>query len=484
MRIGFPVNVLGQPGLKAYDNRRWQSGPHLSVSLAYLRDLLFYLRRRKLFMYRMAADLAPYLARPDLPQFARQIDDCLPELALAGELANAAGVRLSFHAGAAVVLDSLEAAVLDRATAYLAGLARLLDAMGLGPEAVVVVHVGGLYGDRAASLARWALRYETLPEAVRRRLALEHDDSLFALTDGYWLHQRTGVPLVFDYLHHLNYNPEGLGLAEALELALSTWPAAVRPKIHFASPRTELYRVQWGNELRLRPPQWTQHADFVNPFEFIALLRLSAGRMRPFDVMIEARGRDLAALRLRADLVRYAPDLASCLDAAPARVAESPEPYSACPTVGEEDARVLVAVMNAPRDLWLAREQGWYRIPLARAPRLVGADYLAFYQTRAFGQEAWAIRYYAPITGYRVVMRRDLLPDEPEHPRARDWYYQILIGSLQRLEPAIPSRRLRRVTFIPTTLSRLLSALEINDLWMRDRLQERLWIEVWQPWST
>lgn len=137
--------------------------------------------------------------------------------------------------------------------------------------------------------------------------------------------------------------------------------------------------------------------------------------------------------------------------------------------------RVLVAVMNDPRDLEIARNEGWYRIPLKRAPRRVGADYLAFYQTKAFGDEGWAVNYYAPTRRYRLVTRAELLPEESDHPRAAEPYYKVEIGPLQRLPRPIPSRRLRRITFISTTLERLLTAEEINDLWDRDSQEERLW---------
>jgi len=139
------------------------------------------------------------------------------------------------------------------------------------------------------------------------------------------------------------------------------------------------------------------------------------------------------------------------------------------------DAQVLVAVMNNLRDFEIARDQGWYRIPLERTPSRVGADYLALYQTRAFGQERWAINYYAPIRRFRIVSRQALLPEESDHPRANDLYYKIEVGPLQRLRHSIPSHRLRRVTFIPTTLERLLRADEINDLWWASDATEKLW---------
>ncbi len=151
------------------------------------------------------------------------------------------------------------------------------------------------------------------------------------------------------------------------------------------------------------------------------------------------------------------------------------EKDSAGTDVASEDPRVLVAVMNDLGDLQIAREQGWYRIPLDRAPSQVGADYLAFYQTKVFREERWAINYYAPIRRFHIVSRQALLPDEPDHARADDLYYKIEIGPLERLPHPVPSRRLRRVSFIPTTFKRLLRADEINDLWWGSYATEKLW---------
>ena len=141
------------------------------------------------------------------------------------------------------------------------------------------------------------------------------------------------------------------------------------------------------------------------------------------------------------------------------------------------ERRVLVVIMNSRRDLEIARTSGWYRIPLSRAPRQVAADHLAFYQTAAFPLERWHINYYAPVLRYRLATRRELLPEEQGHPRADDLYYRIEIGSLLRLRRPVPSKRMRRITFIPTTLDRLLEAREIGDLWDRCSTSERLWRE-------
>jgi hypothetical protein len=122
--------------------------------------------------------------------------------------------------------------------------------------------------------------------------------------------------------------------------------------------------------------------------------------------------------------------------------------------------RVLVAVMNNRRDFERVRDQGWYRIPAKHAPPSTAeSDY------EAFGEERWAIHWYAPVRGHELARRRELLPDEPDHPRANRVYYKLQLGPLERLEPPIISLRWRRVTFIETTWDRFQMAQEINELY-------------------
>jgi hypothetical protein len=141
--------------------------------------------------------------------------------------------------------------------------------------------------------------------------------------------------------------------------------------------------------------------------------------------------------------------------------------------------RVLVAVVNNQRDLEIARTRGWYRIPVKRAPKQVGADYLAFYLTGHFPPEQrHRVLYYAPIRAYRLARRVTLLPDEADHPRAQESYFKIEIGPLQELDAPVVSEKLRRITFISTSLDRLLHAREIRDLWHKASYQETLWTEL------
>ncbi len=129
--------------------------------------------------------------------------------------------------------------------------------------------------------------------------------------------------------------------------------------------------------------------------------------------------------------------------------------------------RVLVGLLREPGDFQLARDQGWYRIPARHAPESIAdAAVLAFYFTAAFGDEKWAIHWYAEVRGHELVYRRDLLPEQPHHPHADEQYYKLQLGPLLRREPPIPSLRWRRITFIASTWDRFTAAEEINDLYI------------------
>jgi UV DNA damage endonuclease len=249
-----------------------------------------------------------------MPQFHGQINECRLELRELGQLARDQNLRLSFHPSQFVVLNSPDRALIDKGIQDLVAQAEMLDCMELGPEAVLVIHVGGTYGDRVAGRARWIETYARLPEPVKRRLVLENDDIRYSATDVLAIHEATGVPLIFDYQHFWCNNPEGADLRTTLERFVRSWPVGVRPKIHFSSPRTEMREIKrknrktGKNETVLQPPIWTGHADFLNPFEFITFMRMAHDL--DFDVMLEAKSKDLALQRIRRDLQRYAPDVA------------------------------------------------------------------------------------------------------------------------------------------------------------------------------
>lgn len=139
------------------------------------------------------------------------------------------------------------------------------------------------------------------------------------------------------------------------------------------------------------------------------------------------------------------------------------------------EALILVAILKTPRDLEIARVLGWYRIPLRSAPKVIAVDYLAFYQTAAFGERRWRIEYLAPLRGHELTTRRQLLQDEPHHPHADLEYYKLQLGPLLPLPQPILAGEWRRITFFYTTGERLQKAHTLNDLVVAEGERRFLW---------
>ena len=136
---------------------------------------------------------------------------------------------------------------------------------------------------------------------------------------------------------------------------------------------------------------------------------------------------------------------------------------------------ILVCIMPTPRDLEIARLLGWYRIPLRTSPKVVAVDYLAFYQTSAFGARGGQIEFIAQVKGHELTTRGELLKDEADHPRAKEEYYKIQLGGLERLPRPILAEKWKRLTFLYTTGEHLLKARTLNELVVQSDERQLLW---------
>lgn len=127
---------------------------------------------------------------------------------------------------------------------------------------------------------------------------------------------------------------------------------------------------------------------------------------------------------------------------------------------------VLVAYVRDSADFERIRREQWYHVPQSHVPKGLYAAYIAFYFGHAFGDQKYAIHYYAANLGHELTTRRRLFPHQPDHPRADQVYYKIQLGELQARPQPIISLRWRRILFIHTTWDRFQDATEINDLFL------------------
>jgi UV DNA damage endonuclease len=154
-RLGFSIRVYGSPDLPSHHAQDPGRSGHLSVNLAYLRDILLYLGANRIALYRMPSQVLPRALHEDGRALAQQIHECRAQLDQLAGLIDSLGVRLSFHPYSAVVLNALNEEQAERSIRSLAAHAALLDALGLGPEGVVVLHVGGVYDDPTSARERF-----------------------------------------------------------------------------------------------------------------------------------------------------------------------------------------------------------------------------------------------------------------------------------------------------------------------------------------
>jgi hypothetical protein len=144
--------------------------------------------------------------------------------------------------------------------------------------------------------------------------------------------------------------------------------------------------------------------------------------------------------------------------------------------------QLLVAVLNNAHDLKIANEAHWYRIPVPSVEKWLARrwppQWLAFYQTKIFGAESFAVNYYARVLNIRQARRCQLFPEEHAGPKSAKRYFQVVLGPLQKLPKPVPSKRWRRIVFISTTWAKFARAQEIHDLSDDSPLEDALWSQL------
>ncbi len=250
----------------------------IDLNLTELQAILEYNAAHNIRLFRIGSGFIPFGSHP--VNQLRWWDLFADRLAALGALARREGMRLSMHPGQYTVLNAQLPQVVESAVRDLEYHTRLLDAMGLDGSHKVVLHVGGVYGDKPASLRRFVEVARQLAPSIRARLALEHDDRHYSLADVLEAAEALRLPVVYDNLHD-RLNPS-LAPAAWLPRLAATWRGVI-PKVHFSSA-AEGRRAG-------------AHADYADPAEFAAFLQL----LRPLgqvDVMLEVKAKDLALLAL------------------------------------------------------------------------------------------------------------------------------------------------------------------------------------------
>ena len=228
--------------------------------------------------FRMTSGLFPWYSEyklSDMPHANR----IKPLLEGAGNLATKYGQRITTHPGPFNVLPSPTDSVVQNTINELTDHAEVFDLMGLSqtPYNKINIHCNGVYGDKITAMDRFCKNFDRLPQSAQNRLTVENDDkaSMYSVTDLMYIHERIGIPIVFDYHHH-KFCTGGLTEEEALKLAVSTW-GDIKPVVHYSESKS----LHEEND-KIKPQA---HSDYIS--EYINTYGLDV------DIMIEAKKKEL-----------------------------------------------------------------------------------------------------------------------------------------------------------------------------------------------
>jgi len=255
------------------------------LGLKNAKDLLHILKWNKengINFFRLSSDFFPWASNykfEELPQF----NSIKAELEKSGKFAIDNGIRITSHPGPFNVLVSPRENVVQNTITDLEIHGRVFDLMGLSqtPYNKLNIHCNGVYGDKISAMDRFCENFKRLSPSVQSRLTVENDDkaSMYSVKDLMYIHERIGIPIVFDYHHH-QFCTGGLSEEEAIKLAATTWPDGITPVVHYSESKA----LHEENE-KLKPQA---HSDYINTIPNTYGLDV--------DIMVEAKAKELAIL--------------------------------------------------------------------------------------------------------------------------------------------------------------------------------------------
>jgi UV DNA damage endonuclease len=203
-----------------------------------------------------------------------------------GTYAKTHGHRLTMHPGQFVQLGSPRQEVVDRSIIDLTNHAKILHYMGYEPSdgSVLVIHGGGSFGDKTATLERWAKVYKSLPKKVRQYICLENDEHVYGISDLLPFCEEQGIPFCLDVFHNAaSRNPEPI-TPETISRYVATWTKRnLRPKLHVSEQRPDERRGAHSLTISSIPTYL-----FEIPFTYGIGL----------DIMLEVKDKDVSVLKI------------------------------------------------------------------------------------------------------------------------------------------------------------------------------------------
>lgn len=286
MSIGYACLSVGVPNTKfksciqanATDENLTRI---IANNLDSLSNLIDYNIENEIKLFRISSDLIPFASSPVNKLDWQHL--FASELTAIGNKILAGNMRVSMHPGQYTVLNSPKDDVVERAVADLEYHTALLDAMRLCKKHKIVLHIGGVYGDKCTAVERFVKNYLLLNKNIKERLVIENDDKSYHVGDVLNISETLHIPAIYDNLHN-NLNPADSAKEDAywVHMCKKTWSTNDGlQKIHY-SQQNETKRAG-------------SHSETIKISEFIAFYNRVQGE--DIDIMLEVKDKNLSAVK-------------------------------------------------------------------------------------------------------------------------------------------------------------------------------------------
>ena len=237
-------------------------------------------------VFRLSSEMFQHKTNPKVPDY--DFDFAIEHLKKVSDIAKKYGHRLTFHPGQFNNLGTPHEKTLKMTIADLDYHASVLDIMELDYNSVMVIHGGGVYGEKNKTIQRWIENYKNLPNKIRNRLVLENCEKCYSIKDCLRISQFCGVPIVFDTHHFecykkLHPDEEFEDASYYIPDILETWlKKGIKPKFHVSE--------QGSGKIG-------HHSDYIEILPEY-LLEIPKKYNTHIDIMIEAKMKELSIEKL------------------------------------------------------------------------------------------------------------------------------------------------------------------------------------------
>ncbi len=284
MKVGYPCinyTLKCSPNktlrLKNFDEKRVLN--IIDNNLNCLIEILKFNMENEILFFRISSDTIPFASHKVMNiNWSKIFKNKFLEI---GEFIKKNKMRVSMHPDQFILINSIKEDIFEKSVKELEYHAMLIDSLEIDESHKIQIHVGGVYNDKSKSIDRFIIKYEKLPDLIKKRLVIENDDKFYNVSDCLFIYEKTGIPIVFDYFH-FSLNNNGENLSEILPKVFETWKEKDGiPIVDYSSQEINAKRGTHARKIDLN--DFEKFIKYTRPYDF--------------DIMIEIKDKEKSTIK-------------------------------------------------------------------------------------------------------------------------------------------------------------------------------------------